>query len=149
MEGEIERIMHKALASKPLPRRSCRRLLYAAAVLALVCAAPLQADNPFAWVPSYPGARILTTSTTRGDGQLVYKFTFHTGDSGAAVRKFYEDKLKVAGFNVIGKGGITGNSWDLYGDSADGTKRIDINGNARPKGVDVGVTARAALAGAR
>jgi hypothetical protein len=111
------------------------------AVLAFAGAPPLD-QNRFAWVPPYPGAQIVASSTTENDHQLTYKCELHMKDSGAVVRSFYETKLKAAGFNVIGKGGITGNSWDLYGESPDGMRTIDLSGDAQLQGANVRITAR-------
>jgi len=62
-------------------------------------------------------------------------------DDGAKVREFYENNLKSAGFTGIGKSGATGKSWDLYAENPDRTRSIDVNGNAQPEGVNVGVMA--------
>ena len=62
-------------------------------------------------------------------------------DEGAKVREFYESNLRSAGFTVIGKGGANGKSWDLYAENPDRTRSIDVNGNAQPEGVNVGVMA--------
>jgi len=110
-------------------------------VLALVALAADTPDSPFAWVPSYPSAYGLTSRTARTGGQLTYNCEFHAKDVGAAVRAFYERKLKAAGFHLIGKGGITGNSWDLYGENPDGTLTIDLGGDAETEGTKVRITA--------
>jgi hypothetical protein len=111
--------------------------------MALVCAAPLPRErNGFAWVPSYPGATLVTTRTTRNGDQITYRCEFHVKGDGATVRGFFEKKLKAAGFNVMGKGGITGHGWDLRADNADGTRTIDVSGTAQREGASIGVTAR-------
>jgi hypothetical protein len=108
--------------------------------------APPETHNWFAWVPSYPGAQVVASRTIQNGDQLTYKCEFHVKDNGATVRNFYEKKLRAAGFKIIGKGGITRNSWDLYGESPDGTRTIDLGGDAQSEGVNVRVTARRALA---
>jgi len=110
-------------------------------VVAPVALAAVKPASPFAWVPSYPSAYGLTTRTARTGGQLTYNCEFHTKDNGAAVRAFYENKLQDAGFHLIGKGGITGNSWDLYGENPDGTLTIDLGGDAETEGTKVRITA--------
>lgn len=116
-------------------------------MLALL-AATAEAPSAFAWVPTYPGARISPGTTTRSGSQLIYKFTFHTADSGAKVWSFYQEKLKAAGFHVIGKAGVTGNSWDLFADRPDGAN-IDLNATAQESGADVRITARTLAARSR
>ena len=98
-------------------------------------------SNRFAWVPSYPGAQIEQISTVQKGNELRYGYHFQVKDEGSKVREFYERNLKSAGFTVIGKGGVKGESWDLYAENPDRTRSIDINGNAQPEGVIVGVMA--------
>lgn len=123
--------------------QSLPRICIACAILLPVIAlAAAHHQNQFAWVPSYPGAQV-TSSRTANDGhQLTYKIEFHVKDDGAAVRSFYEKKLTAAGFHVIGKAGATGNGWDLYADSPDGTRTVDLSGDAQSQGVNVRITAR-------
>ena len=102
---------------------------------------PSDAATRFDWIPSYPGAEIEDIQTSRSHDQLAYSFDYHVKDDGAKVRAFYETTLRAAGFTVIGKGGATGNSWDLYGENPDRTRTIDLNGNAQPEGVRVRVKA--------
>lgn len=123
-------------------------ILSSVAAIALACVAPLAGEQKgFAWVPSYPGAKLIATATTRNGDQLIYKCEFHVNENGASVRSFFEQKLKAAGFNVIGKGGPPGNSWDVRADNPDGTRTIDVSGNAQTEGVKIGVTARMLLRG--
>ena len=103
--------------------------------------APSESSNRFAWVPSYPGARLENIRTVQNRDQLGYGYHFQVKDEGTKVRKFYESKLKSAGFTVIGKSGADGKSWDLYAENPDRTRSIDVNGNAQPEGVNVGVMA--------
>ena len=100
-----------------------------------------ESSNRFAWVPSYPGARLENIRTVQKADQLSYEYQFQVKDEGAKVRIFYESYLKSAGFTVIGKGGAEGKSWDLYAESPDRTRSIDVNGNAQAEGVNVGVVA--------
>ena len=118
------------------------RLQYCLVGIFLMACVVSGAEPPFAWVPSYPGAHHVTNSTIKKSDQLIYKLEFEVDDKGVAVRAFYEKKLKAAGLSIISKGGITGNSWDLIGDSQDGTRSIDVNGNAQSQGVNVRITAR-------
>ena len=128
------------------PNRRRRFVLCSLAAIVLAATAPLPGkQNRFAWVPAYPGAELIATHTTRNGGQLIYKGEFHAKDDGATVRAFFESKLKAAGFDVIGKGGLTGNSWDLRADDPNGMRTIDVSGNAQTQGVRIGVTARVAL----
>ena len=103
--------------------------------------APSESSNRFAWVPSYPGVRLENIRTVQNRDQLGYGYHFQVKDEGTKVRKFYESKLKSAGFTVIGKGGANGKSWDLYAENPDRTRSIDVNGNAQAEGVNVGVMA--------
>lgn len=131
---------------RPEGRSGFARVLLSFATIALACAAPRPREQKrFAWVPSYKGAELIATGTTRNGDQLNYKCEFHVKDNGAAVRGFFEKKLKAAGFNVVGKAGITGNSWDLRADDPDGTRTVDVSGNAQTEGVKIGVTARMVL----
>lgn len=114
--------------------------------LAYAAPAPRE-ENRFAWVPSYKGAELISAGTTRNGDQLIYKCESRAKDDGAIVRRFFENKLKAAGFTVIGKGGVTGNSWDLRADDPGGTRTIDVSGNAQAGGVRIGVTARMVLRG--
>jgi hypothetical protein len=100
-----------------------------------------ESSNRFAWVPSYPGAQLENIRTVQNRDQLGYGYHFQVKDAGAKVRTFYESNLKSAGFTVIGKGGANGNSWDLYAENPDRTRSVDVNGNAQPEGVNVGVMA--------
>jgi len=102
---------------------------------------PSESSNRFAWVPSYPGARLENIRTVQNRDQLGYGYHFQVKDEGDKVRNFYESNLKGAGFTVIGKGGPNGKSWDLYAENPDRTRSIDVNGNAQPEGVNVGVMA--------
>ena len=102
---------------------------------------PSESSNRFAWVPLYPGARLENIRTVQNRDQLGYGYHFQVKDEGDKVRKFYESNLKRAGFTVIGKGGPNGKSWDLYAENPDRTRSIDVNGNAQPEGVNVGVMA--------
>ena len=120
-------------------------ILIIAALIGLTFAVRQRQTNPaarFAWIPAYPGARLEDIRTIQNHDQLAYGYHFQVKDEGAAVRKFYESKLRNAGFTVIGKGGVTGKSWDLYAENADLTRSIDVNGNALPEGVSVGVLAK-------
>ena len=103
---------------------------------------PSDSSNRFAWVPSYPGSQLENIRTVQNGDQVGYGYQFHVNDEGTKVRTFYESNLKSAGFTVIGKGGTNGKSWDLYAESPDRTRSIDVNGNAQPEGVNVGVMAR-------
>ena len=103
--------------------------------------APSERSNRFAWVPSYPGAQLENIRTVQNRDQLGYGYHFQVKDEGAKVREFYESNLRSAGFTVIGKGGANGKSWDLYAENPDRTRSIDVNGNAQPEGVNVGVMA--------
>ncbi len=103
--------------------------------------APSETSNRFAWVPSYPGARLENIRTVQKRDQLGYGYHFQVKDEGTKVRKFYESELKSAGFTVIGKGGANGKSWDLYAENPDRTRSIDVNGNAQSEGLSVGVMA--------
>lgn len=102
---------------------------------------PSESSNRFAWVPSYPGARLENIRTVQNRDQLGYGYHFQVKAEGDKVRKFYESNLRSAGFTVIGKGGANGKSWDLYAENPDRTRSIDVNGNAQPEGVNVGVMA--------
>jgi len=102
---------------------------------------PSESSNRFAWVPSYPGDRLENIRTVQNRDQLGYGYHFQVKDEGDKVRNFYESNLKGAGFTVIGKGGPNGKSWDLYAENPDRTRSIDVNGNAQPEGVNVGVMA--------
>lgn len=103
--------------------------------------APSESSNRFAWVPAYPGARLENIRTVQNRDQRGYGYHFQVKDESAKVRKFYESNLKSAGFTVIGKSGANGKSWDLYAENPDRTRSIDVNGNAQPEGVNVGVIA--------
>jgi len=103
--------------------------------------APSESSNRFAWVPAYPGARLENIRTVQKRDQRSYGYHFQVKDESAKVRKFYESNLKNAGFTVIGKSGANGKSWDLYAENPDRTRSIDVNGNAQPQGVNVGVMA--------
>jgi len=121
-------------------------IVSALVLTALVCASPQPPEqNEFAWVPSYPAAENSATRTLRDGDQLTCQRKFHVKDQGAAVRAFFEKELKAAGFDVMGKGGITGKNWDLRADNADGTRSIDISGNGQTDGANITVTARMAL----
>ena len=102
---------------------------------------PSESSNRFAWVPSYPGARLENIRIVQNRDQLGYGYDFQVKDEGDKVRSFYESNLKSAGFTVIGKSGPNGKSWDLYAENPDRTRSIDVNGNAQPEGVNVGVLA--------
>jgi hypothetical protein len=102
---------------------------------------PSESLNRFAWVTSYPGTRLENIRTVQNRDQLDYGYHFQVKDEGAKVRKFYESSLRSAGFTVIGKSGANGESWDLYAENPDRTRSIDVNGNAQPEGVNMGVMA--------
>lgn len=130
----------------PEVRNTLSWILPLLAALALASAAPQPREqNRFAWVPSYPGAKLLYTRTTRDRNQLTRRSEFDVHAQTATVRRFFEDQLKAAGFNIMGKGGVTGHGWDLRADHPGGTRTIDISGNAQSEGVHVGVTARMLL----
>jgi hypothetical protein len=53
-----------------------------------------------AWVPAYPGVQPQGMYSTKGPGGTSAAYAFDTKDSPATVMRYYEEKLKEAGFEV-------------------------------------------------
>jgi hypothetical protein len=54
-----------------------------------------------AWIPIYPGAKVTDTKSQPGGTESYLWFTISTRDACGRVWRFYDEKLKLAGFNVV------------------------------------------------
>ena len=76
------------------------------------------------WVPIYPGARISAVETRNAGVETYTTFQLDSTSDCQKVFKWYDEKLKVAGFNVVG------NTRNLQG-ACNSIMRADGPGNTR------------------
>jgi hypothetical protein len=84
-------------------RDSVRRLTawaFPAALLFAPGIAVCQSEIP-AWIPIYPGGKVEDITSNPSGGESYLWFTVSTRDACGRVWRFYDEKLKLAGFSVI------------------------------------------------
>jgi hypothetical protein len=106
------------------------------------------AGGPFAWIPTYPGARIGDIRRDATANALKYGFDFQTLDRIDDVAAFFDHGLRQSGLSVI-TAKPTSEVRTMHGEGRDGRFVIDIGVDKTPSGSEVIVTATEQLLGDR
>ncbi len=115
-------------------RETVRRGLTTSAFTAALLFAPgigvSQSAIP-AWIPIYPGGKVDEIRSNPAGPESYLSFTVSTRDSCGRVWRFYDEKLKLAGFNVV-----TGTIGDdcpnvIRAHTARGEREVNLSGGLR------------------
>jgi hypothetical protein len=84
-----------------------------------------------AWIPIYPGAKVADIKSQPGGTESYLWFTVSTRDACGRVWRFYDEKLKLAGFNVVT--GAIGDDCPnvIRAHTARGEREVNLSGGLR------------------
>ena len=87
------------------------------------------------WVPMYPGARVSGVETRNAGVETYTTFQLDSTHDCQKVFAWYEEKLKVAGFNVLNSMGTAdGCSGIMRAEGAGNTRALNLNGGGAAGG---------------
>jgi hypothetical protein len=87
------------------------------------------------WVPIYPGARVSGVETRNAGVETYTTFQLDSTHDCQKVFAWYEEKLKVAGFNVLkSTGGADGCSGIMRAEGGGNTRALNLNGGGAAGG---------------